>query len=104
MNTYINQIKAWLDAYQAEDGTADMDGMLEVLYDHYLEHPSVPTQEVKSLSRQLNDCLSHLCFQDSDCVWTLVNRLCSAQEQAAFLAGARVGATLILELTADGHP
>lgn len=66
MNTYINQVKAWLDACQAEDGTADMDGMLDVLYNYYLEHPSVPPQEVKSLSRQLDDCFSHLCFQDSD--------------------------------------
>ena len=73
----------------------DPDVVFSALYNVYRElHPQDP-EPIRQDFRQLDSILRQLPLSDWDRVCTLTCRLCIEHEEAAFLEGLQVGATLM---------
>ena len=79
----------------------DVQPVLEMLYDCYLEQNSFETQQIKEDFHSLDRILSKLSLQEYDQVWNLTCRLCSEHEKSAFLEGIRTAMRLTVELDDD---
>ena len=72
---------------------------LEGLYWLYSENHNMSDTQTKMAAKALHERLSGLQFEMADEVFSLAGTLCAEHERIAFLAGLRLGAQLMLELT-----
>ena len=88
MDHYLKKLEELLCA-------GDPDLVFSALYNVYRElHPQDP-EPIRQDFRRLDSILRQLPLSDWDQVCTLTCRLCIEHEEAAFLEGLRVGATLM---------
>ena len=96
MNPYIEKLKAYLQDIpkNREDGGS----ILDLLCYYYTEEHTVDTAIIRAGFRRMDSILSKLSLQDNDAIFGLAVEICSEYMKQAFLAGARTGTQLILEL------
>ena len=74
--------------------------VLDTLFECWIEDDPV-YGAVRDQYRELADCIAHLELSRIDRIDDLVAALCTAYSRAGFLAGARMGVKLILELSQE---
>lgn len=96
MNPYIEKLQAYLQDIpeRREDGGS----ILELLCYYYTEENAVDTTIIRAGFQRMDSILCKLSLQDNDAIFGLTVGICSEYSKQAFLAGARTGARLILEL------
>ena len=99
MNTYIDQIKAYLAQHELHGS----ESVLEILYYCHLEKSAVDEEEIEREFAKLDEVLDQLTLKEYDRVWDAACKLCSAHERRGFAAGARAGVRLMLELLETGQ-
>ena len=83
------------------DKTQDCDErILTLIYDHYAEFHGSDTPLSKEYYKAIRDQIAHLDSAEQDAIVDLVNQLCSAHENAAFVEGVKTGVRLLCELMA----
>lgn len=98
MKTYLEKLKAYIEAHPIQfDDDCDFPA-LDSLYWHYSESHNMSSEKTKQASADLHACLKGLPYEDCEKVYGLVNTLCAEYERIAFLAGLQLGAQLMLEL------
>ena len=75
--------------------------MLNTLYQKWIEDDPVYNEDVRNINEKIEACIGHLEITQIDQIDDLVADLCVAYSRAGYLAGARAGARLILELFED---
>ena len=99
MDQYIKKLREHITANPIRfDDDCDCPA-LDSLYWHYSECHNMSNDETKAISKELNDYLGDLSFEKNDRVFMLVGSLCAEHERIAFLAGLKLGAQLMMELT-----
>ena len=73
--------------------------LMEMLYCTYTNNNAIDSEKIRKGFEEIERLTQGLAFQESDAVCSAVVSICAEQEQIAFLAGLRVGAQLVLELT-----
>lgn len=94
----------WKDYVRAHPVQFDNDcdaPALNALYWHYSECHALSSEQAKRASDDLNAYLEALGTERQEEVFALVNALCAEHERIAFLAGLRLGAQLLMELTEE---
>ena len=99
MNCYIEKLKEFLVEQVAGFKFTDGNSLLEMLYYYYSEENAIDNGVIHCAFRQVDMCLQKLTVQENDQVFRAVMTLCTACEKEAFLAGVRVGAGLISEVS-----
>ena len=92
LRDYVSEHKIDFD----EDTT---EPCLDALWWHYGEYHSLSNAKTKQGFRDLYDALNCLGPKASDEVIGMVGCLCAEHERLAFIAGFRLGAQLMLEIT-----
>lgn len=96
MNPYIEKLKAYLDARSKD--REDAEGVLKLLCYYYTVENSIDSTVIRSRFREMDSILRKLSLQDNDTIFRLTVELCEEYIEQAFLAGARTGARLVIEL------
>lgn len=87
-----------LIAALADKSQACNEGILALIYDHYAEFHGSHTSLSKEYYKAIRDRIAHLDSAEQDAIVDLVNLLCSAHENTAFVDGVKTGARLLCEL------
>lgn len=102
MENYIKKLRAYVTEHKIIFDEESVEPCLDSLWWHYGESHAMCNDVTKQRMRELYECLSDLSFQDCDTVISHVGGLCAEHERIAFVAGLRLGAQLMLEIT-DGN-
>ena len=98
MNKIARCLDAYIQKHPFDSGDSDCETVLDQLYQAYAEsHESDPT-EIGDGFKELEEYLCTLPLDNSNAVFNLCCRLCSAYEHKAFLDGLQYGSHLIQEL------
>ncbi len=98
MEDYVQKLKTYIMTNQVTFEVDCPQPCLDALWWHYGEYHNLDSAAAKDAFRALRALLDALPTQDSDPIFTEINGLCAEYERAAFTAGLRLGAQLILEL------
>ena len=101
MDNYIKRLRQYVEANPIFFDGEWNHPALDSLYWHYGESHYMGNEKTKETSRELNDCLGELSYDENNRVFALVGALCAEHERIAFLAGLQLGAQLMLELRED---
>ena len=98
MSEYMQGLKAMLAEKGADLAGGEITSLLEEIYYFYSGAYGGETETIKACSEELDRHIGNLCFEKRDRIWDTVNAMCAEQDRIAFLAGAKTGACLTLEL------
>ena len=98
MERCAKRLKAYVDKHTFDPGDSDCETVLDQLYQAYAESHESDPPEIRDGFKELDDLLGDLSLNDSNAVWNLCCRLCSAYEHKAFIDGLQYGAHLMQEL------
>lgn len=101
MTSIHEQLKAWASASPVRYGREDASSLLEMLRWQYVEANPVDSLGIRQKYAALHDRFPGLTLADTDYLFGTVYDLCAEYEKTAFLDGMRLGALLMMELTAD---
>lgn len=93
--------KDYVRAHPVQFGNDCDSPALNALYWHYSECHAMSSKQAKQASDDLNAYLEAQGTERREEGFSLINALCAEHERIAFLAGLRLGAQLILELTEE---
>ena len=95
----VAKIKAYLKRHEA-NYEGQVDTLLELMYEAYMEYNSVETTEFKSVIDPLDQALRSLIGSDgeADAYLNAVYKLCAAYERQSYIEGIKAGARLMMEL------
>ena len=92
------RLKAYIETHPFDPGDSDYETVLDQLYQAYAESHESDPPEIGEGFKELEDFLCKLPLDDTNAVFNLCCRLCTAYEYKSFLDGLQYGAHLILEL------
>ena len=99
MKKYIDQLRRDVTANPIQfDNDCDSPA-LDALYWHYSETHDMSSDKTVEAYHALDEYFSGWPFQEQNKIFMLVGALCAEHERIAFLAGLRLGAQLMMELT-----
>ena len=87
----------WITALAGKTREHDED-LMTLIYDHYAEFHGSSTPLSREYYKAIRDQIAHLDPAVQDTIVDLVNLLCSAHENAAFVDGVKTGVRLLCEL------
>ena len=98
MENIAKRLNAYIETHLFDSGDSDCETVLDQLYQAYAESHESDPPEIGEGFKEMEEFLCALPLEDSNAVFTLCCRLCSAYERKAFLDGLQYGAHLIQEL------
>ena len=101
MKAYLQKLKAYIKANPTKFDEDCPPPALDSLYWHYTECHAMTNAKAKQASRDLNAYLQFLPPKKRDTIFCLASTLCAEHESIAFIAGLKLGAQLMLELTEE---
>ncbi len=99
MQKYIEALRDYCKKNPPNTGNAK--SILELLYWHYAESNPIDNQKICDGFAHIRQQYPHLSMQKFDPIFTTVSDLCLEHEHLAFLAGLRLGVTLMTELAGE---
>ena len=96
MNSYIDKLKRYIQEHPIEFGESVDSPCLDALWWHYSEQHSLNNDKIR---QQYHDLHALLPPETADEAIGTVGCLCAEHERIAFIAGLRLGAQLMLELS-----
>ena len=99
MDAYIKKLHDYVSEHKIDFDEEAAEPCLDALWWHYGEYHSLSNVKTKQGFRDLHDALNCLGPKDSDEVIGMVGCLCAEHERIVFIAGLRLGAQLMLEIT-----
>lgn len=95
MNLNVHEMAAAFD----EQGHNNQTGsILSLIYDHYAEFHGSSTPMSREYYKAIREQIASLVPAKQDALVDLVNLLCSAHENTAFIDGVKTGVRLLCEL------
>ena len=97
-NSYNEALRKYIDTHPFDGGDSGCETVPDQLYQAYAESHESDPPEIGDGFKELEEFLCNLPLDDSNAVFNLCCRLCSAYERKAFKDGLQYGAGLMLEL------
>ena len=101
MKKYIDQLRRYAAANPIQFDNDCECPALDALYWHYSETHDMSNDKTVKAYRALDEYFSGVPFKEQNKIFMLVGSLCAEHERIAFLAGLRLGAQLMVELTEE---
>ena len=98
MKSISEALKTYMQTHPFDSGDSDCKTVLDQLHQAYAESHESDPAEIGDGFKELEEFLCVLPLDDSNAVFNLCCRLCSAYERKAFLDGLQYGAHLVKEL------
>jgi hypothetical protein len=99
MNSYLEKVRAYMDANPPHLG--DADSVLGLLYECHNENNPYDNEQIKADFHELYQQMNGMPLREMDNIIYPVCKLCRDHERAGFIEGVKIGILLQSELTED---